>query len=339
MDPLACKHAKAWLKAPFDLETQEEVKRLMLEDEATFSDSFRTQLSFGTGGIRSLMGVGTNRLNQYTIRFVTQGLAEYILEANHPNPQVFIAYDSRACSHSFALETARVLAGNQIRVFLTKNLRPTPYLSFGCRYLNCIAAVMITASHNPPEYNGYKVYWKDGGQVVPPHEKGIMEKVRKVVDPDEVLLANQDDPLIHYVEDEVDDAYYAALLKLQHHPATNHAEGKKLKIIYSPLHGCGITTLPEALKRWGFSSLSLVKEQQDPDPLFTEAPSPNPEDRKALQLGIDRLRLEGGDLFFATDPDADRIGVVVSHQGKEIPLSGNQIAALCLYYLCQKMAV
>ena len=334
MDDAIRKKAEAWLAAPYDQETQQEVQKLLDGDPAAVIDAFYTTVSFGTGGMRSVMGPGTNRLNKYTIRFATQGLANYILSQNVPHPKVFIGYDSRHHSREFAEETARVLAGNQIEVFLTKELRPTPFVSFGCRYHQCTAAIMITASHNPPEYNGYKVYWSDGAQVVPPHDTGIMAEVKKISHPNDVKLASSKDPLIHLVGEEDDNAYFDALIPLQNHEEMSHKEGKNLKILYSPLHGCGITTLPEALKRWGFTNLSYVDAQKEPNGSFPAAHSPNPEQKEALQLGIDQLLKENGDLFLATDPDADRMGVVVHHKGEGVILNGNQIASLCLYYLC-----
>ncbi|MCB1109969.1 MAG: phospho-sugar mutase [Chlamydiia bacterium] len=334
MDDAIRKKAEEWLTAPYDQETQQAVQKLLDGDPAAVIDAFYTTVSFGTGGMRSLMGPGTNRLNKYTIRFATQGLANYIFSQNISHPKVFIGYDSRHHSREFAEETARVLAGNQIEAFLTKELRPTPFVSFGCRHHQCTAAVMITASHNPPEYNGYKVYWSDGAQVVPPHDTGIMAEVKKISHPSDVQLAPLKDPLIHLVGEEDDNAYFDALMPLQNHEELNQKEGKKLKILYSPLHGCGITTLPEALKRWGFTTLSYVDAQKEPNGSFPAAHSPNPEQKETLQLGIDQLLKEKGDIFLATDPDADRMGVVVRHKEEGVILNGNQIASLCLYYLC-----
>lgn len=326
--------AQEWLSEPYDKKTNQEVQKLLEGDPAIVIDAFYTTIAFGTGGMRSVMGAGTNRLNRYTIRFATQGLANYILSQNVSHPKVFIGYDSRHHSREFAEETARVLAGNEIEVFITSDLRPTPFVSFGCRHHRCTAAVMITASHNPPEYNGYKVYWSDGAQVVPPHDKRIMAEVNKVTHPREVKLTPLEDSLIHEVGKEEDEAYFKALIPLQNHPKTNQKEGNFLHIVYSPLHGCGTTTLPEALRRWGFTNLSFVEAQKLPDGDFPTAHSPNPEQKETLQLGIDQLLDEKGDVFIATDPDADRIGIVVRHQGKSVILNGNQIASLCLYYLC-----
>lgn len=337
LPPIVEKRVHQWLQEPYDSETRKEVQDLLEQNPENLIDAFHTTVSFGTGGMRGLMGVGTNRLNCYTIRSATQGLANYILSQKTPRPRVFISYDSRQNSALFAQETARVLAGNGIEVYLTENLRPTPLVSFGCRNHRCTAAIMITASHNPPEYNGYKVYWSDGAQVVPPHDSGIMQEVKKIEHPSEVNLAPLNTPLIHYVGEEEDNAYYHALFPLQNFPEYNQKHGSDLHILYSPLHGCGITTLPAGLSSWGFTSLSYVEEQKNPDGMFPNALSPNPEDEEALKLGIQKLQKQQGDLLIATDPDADRLGLVVRHQGEPVTLSGNQIASLCLYYLCKTL--
>ncbi len=325
-----------WLHPPYDQETQAAVKQLIDSDPTQLIDAFGATISFGTGGMRGLMGVGTNRLNPYTIRNATQGLALYLLQqASHPT--VFISYDSRRHSALFAQETACVLAGNGIRVFLTPSLRPTPFVSFGCRYHNCTAAVMITASHNPPNYNGYKVYWSDGAQVVFPHDQGIMREVATITSPTQVKRADPSSSLINEVTSATDDAYFQSILSLQNFPETNRSDGHTLHIVYSPLHGTGMTTLPQALSQWGFSSLSIVEAQATPDPLFTNTPSLNPEIAEALQLGIDQLVREKGDLFFASDPDADRLAVVMQKNGVAIPFNGNQVASICLYFLCSTL--
>ena len=336
-DPLLTKvdaEVQAWLQPPYDFETQRAVRDLKEKDPAALIDAFYTTLPFGTGGMRGLMGVGTNRMNRYTVRRATQGLANYILAQKVKGPKVFISYDSRHHSLLFAQETASVLAGNGIGVILTKELRPTPFVSFNCRHFACIAAVMITASHNPPTYNGYKVYWKGGGQVVPPHDIGILHAVRQIETPLQVAIASLNHPLIHFLGSQGDEPYFQAITSLQNYPDVNQRDGNQLKIIYSPLHGCGITTLPEALKRWGFTHLSLVEKQKTPDGNFPTAPSPNPEQKEALELGIRQLIREKGDLFLASDPDGDRLGVAILHRGNPIIFSGNQIASLCLFYLC-----
>jgi phosphomannomutase len=329
---------KQWEAPPFDEKTRQEIECLLKTDPQSLLDLFYTTISFGTGGMRGVMGPGTNRINIYTIRSATQGLANYILQKNLASPRAFIGYDSRQNSRLFAEETARVLAANGIETYLTKELCPTPFVSFGCRHLQCTAAVMITASHNPKEYNGYKVYWSDGGQVVAPHDEGIIREVNKIQDPNGVKLGNLDHPLIHPVPEEVKKAYLETLDLLQNHREDRKSLRSQLGLVYSSLHGTGITLVPEALKRWGFTNLSLVEEQIIPDGTFPSAPSPNPEEIQALKLGIEQLIREKQDLFLATDPDADRLGVVVNHRGKAQILNGNQVAALCTFYLCQTLS-
>ncbi|NGX51521.1 MAG: Phosphoglucomutase, partial [Chlamydiae bacterium] len=332
------RRVEQWLSEPYDEETRRQVRNLLDHDREALIDAFYTTVAFGTGGMRALMGIGTNRLNTYTIRSATQGLANYILSQNKKKPSVYISYDSRKNSQLFAEESARVLAGNGIEVFLTRELRPTPFVSFGCRHHGCTAAIMITASHNPRDYNGYKVYWSDGAQVVPPHDSAIMDAVKKIETPNQVELAPLTHPLIHTVGEEDDSAYFEALEPLQNFPDDNQDLGPKLHVVYSPLHGCGITTLPEALRRWGFTSISYVEEQEKPDGSFPSAHTPNPEQEAALKLGIKKLSKVEGDIFIATDPDADRLGLVVMHQGAPVILNGNQIAALCIYYLCTTLS-
>jgi phosphomannomutase len=320
-----------WLDGPFDLETKKEIKRLLIEDPKSLSDAFFQDLSFGTGGMRSLVGVGTNRINIYTIRSATQGLANYIKKQNGKNPSVFIGYDTREHSKEFALETAKVLAGNQIKVWIACDFCPTPLVSFACRHLSCDAAVMITASHNPPQYNGYKVYWSDGGQVVPPHDTAIISEVANVK---EILLEEISSPLIHWVKEEIDLAYLNRLKNLQLHP---EFKSHSLKIVYTSLHGTGIRLVPQALKSWGYESISLVGPQSVPDGKFPYAPSPNPEEEKTLQMGTTLLLKEKKDILIATDPDADRVGVVIRHKTQSVRLTGHQMASICLYHICSSL--
>lgn len=318
-----------WLDGPFDEKTKEEIRHLLKQDEKALSDAFFKDLSFGTGGMRGIMGVGTNRMNVYTIHKATQGLANYIKKHGAKPSSAFIGYDVRHNSRKFAEETARVLSGNGISVFLAKEICPTPLVSFGCRHFGCQTAIMITASHNPPQYNGYKVYWADGAQVVYPHDIGIMQEVASVSDA--IQIAPLDSPLIHTVGKELDNAYLQELKKLQLHPDWEESD---LKILYSPLHGTGIRILPQALQSWGFRHLHLVSKQSTPNGDFPFAPLPNPEEHATLALGSQQLIDENSDLLIATDPDADRIGVV--EQG-ESPFTGNQIASLLLEHICQTL--
>ncbi len=328
LDPEIEKRIRVWLDGPYDETTKAEIRKLMQSDPKALSDAFFKDISFGTAGMRGTMGIGTNRMNVYTIRSATQGLANYLKQKNKKN-KVFIGYDTRNHSREFALETARVFSGNGFEVLLSHEICPTPLVSFCCRHFNCTASVMITASHNPPEYNGYKVYWSDGCQVVPPHDTAIMAEVKKIKNLDQILLGDTWTEL----GPELDQLYLDQLKNYQH--LTDHPP---LKIIYSNLHGTGIRLVPKALASWGFPNISYVEKQKPLDGNFPAAHSPNPEDDKAMQLGMDQLAQEKADVFIATDPDADRIGVVVLDQGRDqgrpIRLTGNQSACICLYHIC-----
>ncbi len=312
-----------WLDGSFDAETQAEIRRLQKHDPIALADAFFKDLSFGTGGLRGIMGIGTNRMNIYTIRRVTQGLANY-LNRRKGQHKVFIGYDVRHNSRLFAVETARVLAGNGIRALLSREICPTPLASFACRHYQCSAAVMITASHNPPQYNGYKVYGSDGGQIVPPEDGAILAEIEQVRSP--ALLGDA----FEEIGPEIDLLYLAELKKLQLAPELSQVP---LKILYTNLHGTGIRLIPRALQAWGYTHLSFVEKQLPLDGDFSFAPSPNPEDEKALVLGTEQLRQEKGDLLIATDPDADRVGVVAAG----VRLTGNQIGCLCLHHICKTL--
>ena len=326
--------AQSWLDDPYyDEKTKAQVREL-LKNPDQLNDAFYTDLSFGTGGLRGIMGVGTNRMNIYTVRKATQGLAHYIRKHGNPLKGVAIGFDSRHHSHEFAQETAKVLAGNGIKAFLMKELRPTPYVSFATRHFKAQAGVMITASHNPKEYNGYKVFWQDGGQVVPPHDTGIMSEVNAVTSTSQIKLAAIDDPLIISIDSSLDEDYLRALSALQHFPKESHSS---LKICYTSLHGTGITLMPEALARWGFSPPHLVASQVVPDGDFPTVHFPNPEYPEALKAGTEDLVKTGNDLLIATDPDADRLGVVVRHHDKPVALTGNEQAAIAAYFICETL--
>lgn len=327
------KKIESWLKEPFDQATQDEIRHLQKTNPEKLYECFYTDLSFGTAGLRGIMGVGTNRVNSYTIQMATQGLANYINKVKTEASSVVIGYDNRNNSKTFAEDAAKVLAANGIKVYLTKDLRPTPFVSFACLYKKASAAIMITASHNPPEYNGYKVYWSHGAQITPPEDEGIIKEVKNIKTYIEVKTTTLDHPLITYLGHEDDIAYLKKIEPLQNYPEINKKEGKNLSILYSSLHGTGLTLVPSALYTFGFTNVSFVEEQKEFDPLFTSVKSPNPEDLEALSLGIKKLEEEQHDLFLATDPDADRIGVVCLHENKPKVLNGNQIAAICTYYL------
>lgn len=323
---------QAWLEGPFDPKIKEEILRLKKENPKELSDAFFKDLSFGTGGMRGIMGIGTNRMNLYTIGIATQGLANYIRKQPKPEKgySVFIGYDVRHHSKEFAEEAARILSGNDIEVFLSKEICPTPLVSFACRHFECSAAIMITASHNPPQYNGYKVYWSDGCQVVPPHDIGIMEEAEKIKSPAQILKGDS----YQEIDGSIDRAYLLELKSLQLFPDLSQIP---LKILYSNLHGTGIRLVPPALREWGYLDLSFVEKQKSLDGNFPHAHSPNPEEEKTMQLGMEQLVREKKDLFIATDPDADRVGVVVLDHQKPFRLTGNQTACLCLHHICQAL--
>lgn len=337
----ATKHnIDSWLNGPYDSQTKEEIRRELDNNPENILDAFYTKLSFGTGGLRGIMGIGSNRINIYTIGIATQGLANYInKQPSQGSPHsVLIGYDSRNNAKLFAQEAAQIFAANGIKAYIYNELRPVPLVSFGCRYKKCTAAVMITASHNPPEYNGYKVYWDDGGQVLPPHDKGIMEEVNAIENISQIKKTSFHHPLVEVVHQEIDQAYISALRKIKLHPLQNTTDGSQLKIVYTSLHGAGITIIPHVLRDWGFINLLFVDEQVVPDGLFPTVSSPNPEEHSALQLGIERLIESKADILLASDPDADRLGVVVLHNGKPAMLTGNETVCICLHHICQTLS-
>jgi phosphomannomutase len=342
LDFITARNVDLWLRGQYDEATKVEILKLMRENPQEVIDAFYTHLSFGTGGLRGIMGVGCNRMNVYTVRAATQGLANYINKQSQPSSMhsVVIGYDSRHNSRSFAEESAKVMAGNGIKVLIFQELRPSPLISFACRFKGCSAAIMITASHNPPEYNGYKVYWNDGGQVLPPHDKLIVHEVEQITDLSMVkMVETLSHPLIQWIWDEIDVVYLRESSALQHYPDINQADGKTLKIVYTSLHGTGITLIPKELANWGFSNVVYVKQQIIPDGSFPAVASPNPENKIALEMGIQVLENTRADLLIANDPDADRVGIAVSHRGQTQLLNGNQIACLCLNHVCKALTL
>ncbi|MFA6119394.1 MAG: phospho-sugar mutase [Parachlamydiales bacterium] len=330
---LAEKRIQNWLTGPYDKETKDQIIKMQKENPDELLENFSKNLSFGTGGIREKMGIGTNRLNKYTICTATQALCNYINGKQEKKPSIIIGYDNRKNSSFFAKEAAKVIAANNIKVFIFDEIRPTPLISFGCRYKNCTAAIMITASHNPKEYNGFKVYWKDGGQVLPPHDQKIIEEYNKISSFEDVkIISSFSHPLINIIKDEIDKAYFEKLFSLE--IFSSKVENPEIKIVYSNLHGAGITILPKCFERYGFNHLYIVEEQKELDPNFTNAAKPNPEEKIALELGIKYLKEKKADIFLSNDPDADRMGVVVNHKNQIHILSGNQIACIILDYLC-----
>ena len=324
--------AKAWLQEPYDESTQNEVQQLINEGGDALIDAFYKDLDFGTGGLRGIMGAGTNRVNKYTLGAATQGLAHY-LKQQFPGEKikVVIAYDNRHNSDIFCNRVAEVLAANDIEVFVFPELRPTPTLSFAIRHLSCHAGIMLTASHNPPEYNGYKVYWKDGGQLVPPHDKGVIAEVRKVKVEDVKFNANTD--LIITVDERLDNAY----LKWVREQSLTDMGKDKLKIVFTSIHGTSITTLPAALEYGGFKNVYVVQEQARPDGDFPTVKSPNPEEAEALTMALDLARKKDADMVIGTDPDGDRVGIAVRNLEGELELlNGNQAASVLIYYLLEQ---
>lgn len=321
----------------FDEDTKAELKGIA-DDENEIKERFYKSLEFGTAGLRGVIGAGTNRLNIYTVRKATQGLANYIIKSGGIERGVAIAYDSRRMSPEFADEAALCLAANGIKAYVFDALRPTPELSFAVRKLNCIAGINITASHNPPEYNGYKVYWEDGAQITPPHDKGIMAEVEAVTDYNNVktmsLAEAKEAGLYEVIGDAIDDAYMVELKKQVIHRDAIDAVGKELKIVYSPLHGTGNVPVRRVLKELGFENVYVVKEQELPDGEFPTVSYPNPESKEAFELGLKLAKEVDADLVLATDPDADRLGVYVkdSKSGEYKVLTGNMSGCLLADY-------
>ena len=334
-----------WLANPyFDEATKEELKGIS-EDENEIKERFYMDLEFGTAGLRGIIGAGTNRMNIYVVRRATQGLANYIAKVDKKAQGVAIAYDSRHMSPEFAEEAALCLAANGIKAYIFESLRPTPELSFAVRHLGCVAGINVTASHNPPEYNGYKVYWEDGAQITPPHDSGIMGEVKSISDWNTVKTMDKAEAekadLFQVIGKEVDDAYMAELKKQVIHMDAIEKEGKNLKIVYTPLHGTGNIPARRILKELGFENVYVVKEQELPDGDFPTVSYPNPEAAEAFELGLKLAKEVDADLVLATDPDADRLGVRVKDKNGEYhDLTGNMSGCLLANYeLSQRKAV
>ena len=334
MDPNILERAQRWLTDQYDEETRKKVQELIDNDPNELTESFYRNLEFGTGGLRGIMGVGTNRMNVYTVAMATQGFANYIKKMNPGEKElrVAIAYDCRNNSPAFANITADVMSANGIKVFIFDCLRPTPELSFAVREMHCHAGVMVTASHNPKEYNGYKAYWNDGGQLVSPHDKNVIAEVEKISDPSMVNFKRNPE-LITVLDEKFDDIYLDKVfgLSLSLDLIKKH---KDLKIVYTPIHGTGRRLVPEILRRKGFENVYCVEEQMVVDGDFPTVKSPNPEEPAAMALAVKKAQEVNADLVLATDPDADRVGVAVKNdKGEFILLNGNQAASVFLYYL------
>jgi len=337
IDPHILERAKVWLEGDYDEETKAKVKGLIGNNPKELTDAFYTNLEFGTGGLRGIMGVGTNRMNKYTVGAATQGLANYLKKMFPGREQikVAVAFDSRRNNTFFAGITADVMSANGIRVFLFDDMRPTPELSFAIRHLHCQAGVVITASHNPPEYNGYKAYWEDGGQLINPHDKNVIGEVLKIKDISEIKF-KRNSALVEIIGPEIDKEYISKVKGLSLSPESIRKHSG-LKIVYTPIHGTGAKLVPEGLKAYGFRNVFNVPEQDIPDGNFHTVKSPNPEEPAALNMAIEKAKQVDASLVLATDPDADRVGVAVRNDNNEfILLNGNQTATLLLYYLLTK---
>lgn len=331
--------AGKWLSPDFDEDTRKQVKYLLENNESELVEAFYRDLEFGTGGLRGIMGIGTNRMNIYVLGMATQGLSNYLKKefANLKDIGVVVAHDSRNNSRLFAERSADIFASNNFKVYLFDDLRPTPELSFTIRHLKCQAGVVITASHNPKEYNGYKVYWEDGGQIISPHDKNIINEVQKIKNIEEVQTGNNKDK-IQLIGKEIDDIYINKIKQLSLSPEIIQKQ-RNLKIVYTPIHGSGVKLVPMALKSIGFDNIYNVPEQDVTDGNFPTVHSPNPEEPAALNLAIEKAKEVDADLVMGTDPDADRVGIAIKdNTGKFILLNGNQTATILINYLLTKWA-
>lgn len=332
--PEIIEKAKSWLSSQYDAETRKQVQYLIDNDPNELTESFYRILEFGTGGLRGIMGVGTNRMNIYTVAMATQGLANYIKMkfADMKTPQIAVAYDCRNNSKEFAKITADVMTANGIKVFLFSALRPTPELSFAIRELHCQSGIVVTASHNPKEYNGYKVYWEDGGQIVAPHDKNIIAEVQKITDIS-MVKRKGNAKLLEMLGDEFDEIYLNKVMSLSLSPKLIKKH-KNLSFVYTPIHGTGGQVMPKLFAKAGFKNFYPVEEQMVTDGNFPTVVSPNPEEPAAMSMAIEKAKAMKADVVLATDPDADRVGVAVrDDNGEFLLLNGNQTASILTYYI------
>jgi phosphoglucomutase len=335
MDAAIQDKVNVWLNGNFDQQTKDEIHRLQKESPDQLADAFYKDLEFGTGGLRGIMGVGTNRMNKYTVGMATQGYGNY-LKQSFPDEQVkvAIAHDSRNNSRFFAETAANVFAANGIKVFLFDSLRPTPELSFAIRSLKCQGGVVCTASHNPKEYNGYKAYWNDGGQLVPPHDKNVIKEVDKIASVDNVKWSGNADN-ITIIGKDMDDAYMEMVKGLSVYPEIIKKQ-HDLKIVYTPIHGSGIKLVPGVLQRFGFTNVNIVKEQMEPDGNFPTVNYPNPEEKETMSIGLKNAKDLDADILLGTDPDSDRVGIgIKDNHGDWVLMNGNQTAVLAFNYIIE----
>ncbi len=333
MDTKTENRINEWLSGDYDEGTKTQIKELQQNDPAQLEDAFYQDLEFGTGGLRGVMGVGTNRMNKYTVGMATQGYANY-LKQSFPEVKVAIAHDVRNNSRKFAEIAADIFAANGIKVFLFEAIRPTPELSFAIRTLQCQGGVVITASHNPKEYNGYKAYWKDGGQLVPPHDKNVIAEVEKIKSIDDVKWKGNSEN-ITLIGKDIDEAYLKMVKGLSVNPEACIKE-HDLKIVYTPIHGTGIMLVPKALAEYGFDNVHIVQEQSNPDGNFPTVVYPNPEEKETMSIGLKKAKELDADILLGTDPDADRVGVgVKDNHGNWVLLNGNQTALIVFNYIIE----
>lgn len=333
MDKKAENKINEWLSGNYDEAAKSEIRQLQKNDPAQLEDAFYKDLEFGTGGLRGIMGVGTNRMNKYTVGMATQGYANY-LNKSFPEVKVAIAHDVRNNSRKFAEIAAHIFAANGITVYLFESIRPTPELSFAIRTLKCQGGLVITASHNPKEYNGYKAYWKDGGQLVPPHDKNVIREVEKIKSVDDVKW-NGNDNNISIIGKDIDDAYIKMVKGLSVNPDACIKQ-HDLKIVYTPIHGTGIMLVPKALAAYGFDNVHIVEEQATPNGYFPTVIYPNPEEKETMSIGLKKAKKLDADILLGTDPDADRVGVgVKNNHGEWVLLNGNQTALLVFNYIME----
>ncbi|HEV8508125.1 MAG TPA: phospho-sugar mutase [Chitinophagaceae bacterium] len=335
MDAAIQEKINVWLNGNFDQQTKDEIRRLQKESPDQLADAFYKDLEFGTGGLRGVMGVGTNRMNKYTVGMATQGYANYLKQSfSSEQVRVAIAHDSRNNSRFFAETTANVFAANGIKVFLFDSLRPTPELSFAIRNLKCQGGVVCTASHNPKEYNGYKAYWNDGGQLVPPHDKNVIKEVEKIASVDNVKWTGNADN-ITIIGKDMDDAYMQMVKGLSVYPEIIKKQ-RDLKIVYTPIHGSGIKLVPGVLQLFGFTNTNIVKEQMEPDGNFPTVGYPNPEEKETMSIGLKNAKELNADILLGTDPDADRVGIgIKDNHGDWVLMNGNQTAVLAFNYIIE----
>ena len=335
MDAAINEKVNLWLNGNYDDATKAEIKKIQSAGGDELAEAFYRNLEFGTGGLRGIMGVGTNRMNKYTVGMATQGFANYLNKVyGDAEVKVAIAHDCRNNSRFFAETVANVFAANGIKVFLFEALRPTPELSFTIRHLGCQAGVVCTASHNPKEYNGYKAYWNDGGQLVPPHDKNVIKEVDAISSVDEVKW-NGGEANITIIGKEMDEAFIEMVKGLSVYPEAIERQ-KDLKIVYTPIHGSGITLMPQVLKRFGFDNVTIVEEQAVPDGNFPTVVYPNPEEAEAMSIGLKKAKEMDAEILLGTDPDSDRVGIAVKNtKGEWVLMNGNQTAALAFNYMIE----